>query len=93
MPSSPFSTVTPRPLASVLQMTLVLVLAGCASTSIERSNGDGVFAVPGDQQSHHRLRFADGQVSPNDSCMVKLGNRLNREVPPLYVNGLPMAFC
>jgi len=93
MRPSLFPAATGRHLASTLQLTLVLALAGCASTSIETSSGDGVFAVPGDQQTHHRLRFADGQVSPNDSCMVRLGNRLNREVPPLYVNGRPMAFC
>ncbi len=56
-------------------------------------NGDGVYAVTGDDSAHHRLRFVDGQVSRNDSCMIRLGNRLNTKVPPLYINGEPVGFC
>ncbi len=55
---------------------------------------EGVFAVPSeDDPSRHRLRFVDGQVSRNDSCMIRLGNRLNPKVPPMYVNGEPVGFC
>lgn len=54
---------------------------------------EGVFAVRGTDDSHHRLRFLDGQVSLNDSCAVRLGNRLNARLQPLYVNGRPIGFC
>ena len=54
---------------------------------------EGVFAVPAEDPSLHRLRFIDGQVSANDSCMIRMGNRLNPKVPPMYVNGEPVGFC
>ena len=38
-----------------------------------------------------RIRFADDQVSLNDCCPVKKA-KLNRKLPPLYVNG-PLGFC
>ena len=42
-----------------------------------------------------RIRFADGLVSANDRCPVtkrKFGN-VSTYFPPIYVNGLPIAFC
>jgi hypothetical protein len=39
-----------------------------------------------------RLRFADGQVSMNDRCMVRQV-KLNPRLPALYVNGRPVGFC
>ena len=65
----------------------------CAVMPFEATSGDGVFAVAGDDAEHHRLRFTDGQLSRNDSCMILMGNRLNRRIPPLYVNGEPVGFC
>lgn len=38
------------------------------------------------------LRFADGQVSLNDRCPVRLAP-LNVRLPGLYVNGRPVGFC
>jgi hypothetical protein len=72
---------------------LLLSLGACGTPQISPTTGAGVFAVPGDVLTHHRLRFSDGEVTRNDSCMVRLGNRLNRRVQPLYVNGEPMGFC
>ncbi len=40
-----------------------------------------------------RVRFPDGQVGASDSCAVRMGNKLNRQVPPAYVNGQPVGFC
>ncbi len=54
---------------------------------------DGVFAVPGSEPKLQRLRYVDGQVSANDSCVIRLSNRLNPKIPPLYVNGQPLGFC
>jgi hypothetical protein len=39
-----------------------------------------------------RLRFADGQVSLNDRCMVRQV-KLNPKLPAIYVNGRPVGFC
>ena len=49
--------------------------------------------VPSPDGGPHRLRFADGQVSLNDQCMIQLANGLNPAIPPLYVNGRPVGFC
>ena len=39
-----------------------------------------------------RIRYADDQVSLNDRCPVRKA-KLNRKMPPLYVNGRPLGFC
>ncbi len=54
---------------------------------------DGVMFVVTDDPKHPRVRYADGQVSLNDSCAVLRGNKLNRRMPPAYVNGQPLGFC
>jgi hypothetical protein len=38
------------------------------------------------------LRFEDGAVSLNDRCPVRRA-RLNRKMPPVFVNGRPVGFC
>jgi len=86
-------TVGVRHALTLMALALLPWSSGCGSLSHDPMTGDGVFAVPGDDEDHHRLRFADGQVSRNDSCMIKLGNRLNPRVPAMYVNGEPLAFC
>lgn len=75
----------PRFLRSFL---LLLVLPACHSL-----DGEGVFAVPGPDPKYPRLRYLDGQVSANDSCMIRLENALNPRMPPAYVNGRPLGFC
>jgi hypothetical protein len=72
---------------------LICLLGACRTTAEPPAIAGGAFAVPGETSERHRLRYADGQVSRNDSCMILLGNRLNRRVPPLYVNGEPLGFC
>lgn len=76
-----------------LALAALLAAAGCRTPVSKLAVADGVFAVPGSDPDHHRLRFVDGQVSANDSCMIRLGNRLNPGVPPVYVNGEPVGFC
>jgi len=73
------------------------LLLGLGLTACQMSpaplQGDGVFTVPSADPERHHLRFVDGQVSRNDTCMVRLENGLNPRVPPLYVNGEPVGFC
>lgn len=38
------------------------------------------------------MRYADGLVSLNDRCAVRQ-SKLNRRLPPIYVNGRPIGFC
>lgn len=54
---------------------------------------DGAFYVIGADAAHPRVRYLDGQASLNESCMIQLGNKLSRRVPPMYVNGQPLGFC
>jgi len=39
-----------------------------------------------------RIQYADGSVTLNDRCMVRQV-KLNRKLAPVFVNGLPIAFC
>ncbi len=38
------------------------------------------------------VHFGDGQLSLNDRCIVRQA-KLNRRMPPIYVNGQPIGFC
>ena len=54
---------------------------------------DGVIFVASDDSKYPRLRYVDGQVSQNHSCAIRLDNKLNPKIPPVYVNGQPIGFC
>lgn len=63
--------------------------------------GDGLLAggvalaqeyAPQGEEGLPRIRFADGQISLNDRCPVRLG-KLNLMMAPVYVNGKPVGFC
>ena len=69
------------------------VAIGCTAPDWMPAVDDGVLQMPSVRESYPRLRFVDGQVSLNDSCMIVTENPLNPSVPPLYVNGQPLSFC
>lgn len=54
---------------------------------------DGNFYVLGADAAHPRVRYLDGQLARNETCAIQLGNKLNRRIPPMYVNGEPIGFC
>ena len=54
---------------------------------------DGIFYVPGESPTHPRVRYLDGQLSLNETCAIRVENKLNRRIPPVYVNGRPIGFC
>ncbi|NOT31237.1 MAG: hypothetical protein HOP15_12390 [Planctomycetes bacterium] len=54
---------------------------------------DGIFYVLGAIPEFPRVRYRDGQLSLNESCAIRLENKLNRKIPPMYVNGQPIGFC
>jgi len=60
---------------------------------LPRLTGDGVFFVVGDDPKLPLARYSDGQVGLSNSCGIRLGNKLNRRIPPIYVNGQPVGFC
>ena len=57
--------------------------------------GTGVQAqryVPTDNPEFQRVQYADSLISLNDRCIVRMV-RLAKGRAPIYVNGLPIAFC
>ena len=83
------------------ELTLCSLLLACSSTgraSMERdpailTSGEGVVFVAAATEDRPRLRYLDGQLSRNDTCFIRIGNKLNKKVPPLYINGAPVGFC
>ena len=55
-------------------------------------NTDAFAAYEDESAEFPRLRFPDGSLSLNDRCPVRKV-KLNRRMPPLYVNGRPIGFC
>jgi len=77
----------------------LLVLA-CSSPDSMRAmtrrpplDGQGVVALPSENPARFHLRYVDGQVSLNDACAIRLENKLNPKIPPVYVNWQPIGFC
>lgn len=74
------------------------VALGCSTEnpaqSAKTTTNVGMVAdlVAGPVDSFPRLRFADGLVSLNERCMVRLV-ALNPKMPPVYVSGWPLGFC
>lgn len=56
-------------------------------------DGAGVFYVASADATRPRVRYADGQVGLGDHCAIRTANKLNRRIPPVYVNGRPIGFC
>ena len=73
-----------------------LLIVGCAPEN--SSPGDSA-AAPADTVAYldpaaelSAVRYAPGVVSLNDQCPVRRA-RLNRRVPPTFVNGRAIGFC
>ena len=85
----------------IRQLTLCSLLMACASTgdsvtphaSASVLSGPTATYVAAADPEKPRLRYADGQLSGNATCFIKIGNKLNNKVPPLYINGAPIGFC
>ncbi|HVS19215.1 MAG TPA: hypothetical protein VMT18_11490 [Planctomycetota bacterium] len=56
-------------------------------------DGAGVHYVAGADPTRPFVRYADGQVGLADHCAIRLASKLNRRIPPVYVNGRPIGFC
>ena len=80
--------------------TLLAIVAGiglwsCATPDPERIEivDDSALATFADSTLElSPLRFEVGGVSLNDRCPVRKG-RLNRRMPPIFVNQHPVGFC
>ncbi len=80
---------------AALALSFGVVIAACGSDSQTQSGpvaetADVRYVNPTD--SLPRIQFADAQISINDRCPVRSG-KLSLRVPPVYVNGHPVAFC
>ena len=54
---------------------------------------EGIVYVLAAQPGFPRVRYLDGQLSLNESCAIRVENKLSRRIPPVYVNGQPIGFC
>jgi len=54
---------------------------------------EGIAYVLAAQPGYPRVRYLDGQLSLNESCAIRVENKLSRKIPPVYVNGQPIGFC
>lgn len=54
---------------------------------------EGIVYVLAAQPGYPRVRYLDGQLSLNESCAIRVENKLSRKIPPVYVNGQPIGFC
>ena len=73
-----------------LALSACMTFAACAGRLPAE---EGVYQVNGTNSEHSRLRYLDGHVSANETCMIRVENALNPKIPPMYVNGRPMGFC
>lgn len=76
-------------------LSLILLLGACSEPTPPEFalDGEGVFPVASANPERPRLRYLDGQVSSNNTCAIRLPNKLNPDVPPMYLNGMPVGFC
>lgn len=70
----------------------IFSLQSCNTQESKLVTDSGVVAYNDSTAEYPRLVFADGQISLNDHCMVRMV-KLNRKMPPIYVNGKPVGFC
>jgi YHS domain-containing protein len=79
-------------LAVLFCVTLVVYVPGCG----EKGGGAKEYALQGEYVDagapFSKIKYVSGLVSLNDRCAVDR-ERLERRVPPVYVNGQPVGFC
>ena len=81
---------------TILVALMAFVSFGVTSCTVERHaeivTSTGTIDYADADTLFPYLRFADGQISLNNRCPVRKV-KLNRRMPPLYVNGQPIGFC
>jgi hypothetical protein len=70
----------------------LLIFVGCGQEKARLVENSGTVAYVDSTMEYPHLKYADGQVSLNDKCMIRL-NKLSPKMPPIYVNGRPVGFC
>ena len=89
---------TPSPGVAVRWIVIALLfgLAACGTKRAEQPEPPRpamtVMASYTDTSAFPHLRFEDGAISLNDRCPVRRV-KLNRKMPPVFVNGRPVGFC
>jgi hypothetical protein len=69
---------------------LAIVIAALALGTVVA--GGQQLLLPAKEKGFPQIQFADSLISPNNHCPVT-GHRLNTQVRPVYVNGVPIGFC
>ena len=69
----------------VLLGMLLLAAAGPRDAAAQRY-------VPGSDEKHPRIQYADSLVSENDRCIVS-GAKLSLKMRATYANGRPIGYC
>lgn len=64
----------------------------CAAFGLAASPARSQQYVPTPDPEHPRVQYADSLISPNDRCIVRQ-RKLSTGVRPVYVSGVPIAFC
>jgi hypothetical protein len=78
--------------AGLAVIALFTIIIGCSQQKAELVVDTGKVAYSDSTAEFPRLVFADGQTSLNDRCMVRMA-KLNRKMPPMFVNGKAVGFC
>ena len=79
-------------LATALVAALALIEGRALAADMPASPsppGEMMFTA---EKGFPKLAFKDSLVTPNNHCPVT-NNRLNPDVHPVYVNGVPIGFC
>ena len=81
-----------RMLAGGMRLSVVLLgsIALCAGIGVRDAAAQRF--VPGSDEKHPRIQFADSLVSVNDGCIVT-GSKLNLRMRATYANGRPIGYC
>ena len=88
-------------LASTIAAPILIAILGCGGggardaalpRDAQKMPSMGETVLTDTTSDFPHLRFADGQVSLNDRCMVRQV-KLNPRLPAIYVNGRPVGFC
>lgn len=69
-----------------LAITLAALAIGSVAANAQQ------LLLPAKEPGFPQIQFADSLISPNTHCPVT-GHRLNIQVRPVYVNGVPIGFC
>ena len=82
-----------RPVPRLALLGLLVAAFGCGAeerAAVPLEEAQGTYTDPAD--SFPRVEYPRDGVTLNERCMVRMA-RLNRRMPPMFVNNFPVGFC